>query len=321
MDVAHRWTLVGLCAMAVTVLVPQVRDGSLNLLRSGSRAQVTSQEAAGPGQRFGELMLDQSFSVGAGLLAVQVGDGDVEVRSGAAGSASVKVFVEARDMEWGREVFERMQFEVGPEGDGLIVRSRDPRIRSREWSDKRGVGIKVEITIPERFDVDIRTADGDVDIGSVDGRVELHTSDGDIVVGALRGPEVSIETSDGDVTAESLQAEIIRVETSDGDVDVNVRGGNAQIRTSDGDMRVDLVDPGEVELRTGDGDITVYASPDLQADVELQGSDVHVDLEMQMVGRLGRSGARGKLNGGGPLLTARTGDGTISIRESRRGRG
>jgi hypothetical protein len=318
MDTGYRWALLGLGAMTVTLVAPQIglRRGAVR--DSLVRARAATQEREAQAQRHRELMLERTLDVRAGgVLSVDVGDGDVAVRSGSAGSASVKVWVRARDMDWGREVFERMQFEVGEEGDGLAVRSRDPRIRDHEWRDNRGVGLKIEITIPERFDVDIRTADGDVDIGRVEGRVDVHTSDGDVVLGTMRGPEISIETSDGDVTAESLEADRIMVRTSDGDVQVRAGGSATRITTSDGDISLNLLNEGEVELRTGDGDIVVYASPSLRADVELQGSDVHVDREMQVVGRMGRRGARGQLNGGGPLLIARTGDGTIMIRESR----
>lgn len=318
MDVAHRWALVGLGAMTITLLAPRIELGSGTILRLGAETIKGAPEHQRNAQWQRELMLDRAFEVGeGGVLSVDVGDGDVEVRPGEADAVAVRVWAEARDMDWGREVFERMQFEVERETHGVSVRSRDPHIRSREWRGNRGVGITVEITIPHRFDLDIRTADGDVDIGNVDGTVDLRTSDGDIVLGALTGPEISIRTGDGDVGAELLAADRITVHTSDGDVDLAVEGPSARVETSDGDIRLDMLRQGDLDLRTGDGDITLNVDAALRADVELLGSDVQVDLPLQMVGRLGRRGARGKLNGGGPLILARTGDGTITIRESR----
>ncbi len=319
MDVEYRWTLLGLCAMTVALVAPQIDLKRGQRSSSGHQVRSASPAREGEAQESRELMLERSFDVTAGgMLSVNVGDGDVEVRSGSEGSAAVKVYVQARDTDWGREVFERMQFAVGAQGERLTVRARDANISDYEGREHRGVGVLVQITVPERFDLDVHTADGDVDIGRVDGRVDIRTSDGDIVVGALRGPEVSIETSDGDVTAESLQADRVTVRTSDGDVSVSVAGSETRITTGDGDINLDLLAEGEVTLRTGDGDITVYASPTLRADLELHGGDVQVQSEIQIVGRIDRSGARGQLNGGGPLLVARTGDGTISIREARR---
>ncbi|MEJ2239703.1 MAG: DUF4097 family beta strand repeat-containing protein [Gemmatimonadales bacterium] len=317
MDAEHRWTLLGLLAMAVALVAPQINLRSRDPASSERPAHHSSVATSEVEQRVQELMLDRSFDVGTGAaLKVDVSDGDVEVRSGATGSASVKVYVQARDGEWGREVFERMQFDVGKDGDGVAVRARDAQVRDYEWRDRRGVGVKVEITIPEDFKIDIRTSDGDVDIGRINGPVEVRTSDGDIGLGMVRGPEISVETSDGDVIAESLEAESISLQTSDGDIDVGIRGTTTRISTSDGDIRLRLLAPGAVSLRTGDGDITVYTDRSLPADLELHADDVYLESEIQIEGRIGDRGARGKLNGGGPLLVARTGDGTISIREN-----
>jgi len=317
MDAEHRWTLLGLLAMAIALVAPQIDLRSREPASSERPVHHSSVSVSNVEQRAQELMLDRSFDVETGaLLEVDLSDGDLEIRSGATGSASVKVYVQARDGEWGREVFERMEFDVGKDGDGIAVRARDAQVRDYEWRDHRGVGVKVEITIPEDFEIDVRTSDGDVDIGRINGPVEVRTSDGDVVLGTVRGPAILIETSDGDVIAESLEAESISLQTNDGDVEVGVRGTTTRISTGDGDISLRLLAPGEVSLRTGDGDITVYTDRSLPADLELHADDVYLDSEIQVEGRIGSPGARGKLNGGGPLLIARTGDGTISIREN-----
>jgi hypothetical protein len=266
-------------------------------------------------QQARELMLDAEFDVRSdGTLSVDVPDGDVQVRSGSASRASVRVYVSARDMGWGREVFERMEFDARGGGENVSVRARSPNISSDDWRHNRGVGVTVEVTIPRGFSADISSSDGDIDIGSLDGRVELRTSDGDIHFGTLRGPDITIETSDGDVVGDMLEGGRAALETSDGDVDVTVAAGSVRISTSDGDIQLHLTNQAEVNLATGDGDITIYADPSLRADVELRGEDVDLASGFQLEGRIMRRGATGTLNGGGPLLVAETGDGSISIR-------
>ncbi len=311
MDSVHRWTILGLCAMTAVWVAPNI-DLPLHLL---SRLSHDSQGPDPGNQRTQELMLDQTFDVRSdGTLSVDVPDGDVEVRAGSDSRASVKVYVSARDMGWGREVFERMEFDVRGGGDDVSVRAHSPRISSDEWRHNRGVGVKVELTIPRGFNADISTSDGDIDIGSLDGRVELRTSDGDIHFGTLRGPKITIETSDGDVVGEMLEAERVALETSDGDIEVTVAAGSARISTSDGDIQLHLVNQAEIHLSTSDGDITIYADPSLRANVELRGEDVYLASGFKLEGRILRRGATGTLNGGGPLLVAETGDGSISIR-------
>ncbi|UCD24696.1 MAG: DUF4097 family beta strand repeat protein [Gemmatimonadota bacterium] len=311
MDPVHRWTIVGLCAMAAVWVAPKI-DLPLHLLNRHNHDSHAPEQGSQRGQ---ELMLDRTFDVrSGGTLAVDVPDGDVEIRAGSDSRATVRVYVSARDMGWGREVFDRMEFAVAASADRVTVRARSPRIHSDEWRANQGVGVKVELTVPRDFNADISTSDGDIDMGSLDGRVELHSSDGDIHFGTLRGPHVTIATSDGDVVGEMLAAERVTLETSDGDVDVTMAAGTARISTSDGDIQLHLVNPAEVDLSTGDGDITIFADPSLRADVELRGEDVHMASPFKLEGRIMRGGATGTLNGGGPLLVAETGDGSISIR-------
>jgi hypothetical protein len=54
------------------------------------------------------------------------------------------------------------------------------------------------------------------------------------------------------------------------------------------------------------------------ADVELHTGDGHISLDMpvSVEGQLGHHDIRGKLNGGGNLLTIHTGDGSIRLEKS-----
>jgi hypothetical protein len=58
--------------------------------------------------------------------------------------------------------------------------------------------------------------------------------------------------------------------------------------------------------------------PDLSADVDLHTGDGHIDLDMPVTteGKIRQNEIRGKLNGGGSLLTIHTGDGSIHLRKS-----
>ena len=57
--------------------------------------------------------------------------------------------------------------------------------------------------------------------------------------------------------------------------------------------------------------------PTSSADVDLHTSDGHIDLEMPVTteGKIRQNEIHGKLNGGGSLLTIRTGDGSIHLRK------
>ncbi|UCG85686.1 MAG: DUF4097 family beta strand repeat protein [Gemmatimonadota bacterium] len=310
MDPAYRWTFLGLCAMAVVLVAPRI-DDIATLIRDRVDHEATPRRQ----QRSRDLLLDRQFDVRhGGTLVVDVPDGDVRVRANPDARATVKVFISTRDRDWGREVFERMDFDVGRTGDDLSVTATSPNVRDYEWSDNGGAGVQVEITVPQTFNLDVATSDGDIDIGDVAGRIELRTSDGDVNLGHVRGTEISVTTSDGDVSATAIEADQLVIQTNDGDVQVTVDSPSSRITTGDGDIHLYLAARGEVMLRTGDGDITIYADPSLAADVELRGEDVQVGSGFRLEGRVDHRGADGQLNGGGPRLVAETGDGTISIR-------
>jgi DUF4097 and DUF4098 domain-containing protein YvlB len=261
-------------------------------------------------------MLEREFDVRAGgSLSVDVADADVTVQSGTANEASVRVFMRARDRDWGQEVFDRMSFDVGLRGGELTVSAESPRFDRSEWyGDNRGVSLHVEIAIPDRYNAIISTGDGDISLSDMSGDFDLETSDGDIAVGTLTGT-LHLRTSDGDVTADGLSGSTISVRTSDGDVRIRALSGPAEISTSDGDISVSLDRADAIRLRTGDGDITIYANDSIRADVDLSGEEVQMGSGFTLSeGRVTERGARGVLNGGGPTLHAHTGDGTIVIR-------
>jgi DUF4097 and DUF4098 domain-containing protein YvlB len=71
-------------------------------------------------------------------------------------------------------------------------------------------------------------------------------------------------------------------------------------------------------LESGDGTVTLEVPGNLAADVDLHTGDGHIDLDMPVSteGKIREGEVRGKLNGGGNLLTIHTGDGSIRLRKS-----
>lgn len=322
MDIEHRMGFIGI-GMAALALVATQTDllplSLSNLIPFGRNAEA---EMTRPDQRGRELMLERNLDVRpGGTLAVELDDADVTVRAETTNQATIKVFMSASDRNWGREVFDRMDFEASLRGTELSVSSQHPRFDRSEWRDGRGnVNFHVEITMPSSFGATISTADGDVSMGDFEGEFDLKTSDGDISVGALAGT-IYLETSDGDVSADRLSGETISVRTSDGDVTVNTLTGPAAISTSDGDISIGLENSVDVTLRTGDGDVTIYADEALRASLDFNGESVELGAGFTLDdGRVTEHGIEGDLNGGGPVVQVHTGDGAISMIDRGRDR-
>jgi hypothetical protein len=272
--------------------------------------------AAQQGNRSRETVFDQRFDVSAGdRLVVEVGDMDIRVETGGS-AARVEVIASARDQDFAQEVFGEMQFSARASGGELRVETVDPREHShdwREWQRRGGASFVAIITIPERFDVSLRTGDGDVIVGSVAGAMDVHTGDGDILLESVSGSEILLRTGDGDVRARSLDASTITLQSGDGDLIIEEASGAISARTGDGDVSIEIGRYDGLSIRTGDGDVVVRADPSIQASVEVDGEDLSLARAFTLTGRISDDHLSGTLNGGGPELSIRTGDGSISI--------
>jgi hypothetical protein len=153
-----------------------------------------------------------------------------------------------------------------------------------------------------------------------EGKVRLHTGDGEIRLRDLKG-EMDIESGDGRLEVEGVEG-VLRAHSSDGHVRAKGRFDNLDISTSDGRIEAEAL-PGSTigqgwNLKTGDGGVSLAIPENFAADIVLHTGDGHITLDMPVTveGRYESSNIRGKLNGGGGLLSIRTGDGSIRLGKS-----
>jgi len=132
--------------------------------------------------------------------------------------------------------------------------------------------------------------------------MDLHSGDGSE---NLTGVDGKLHASAGDGH--------IRADGRFDDLDLKTGDGNVEVRAAAGSSLA-----AGWRLETGDGNVTLEVPENLAADVDLRTSDGHIDLDMPVTteGRHQENELRGKINGGGSLLTIRTGDGSIHLRKS-----
>jgi DUF4097 and DUF4098 domain-containing protein YvlB len=153
-----------------------------------------------------------------------------------------------------------------------------------------------------------------------EGEVNLHTGDGDIRLAGLKG-KMEVNSGDGHQEIESVDGSL-RAHAGDGHIQATGRFDALDISTGDGRIETKVL-PGSTvtggwNFRAGDGSITLQLPDKLAADVELRTGDGHinVDLPISVSGRMATNNVHGKLNGGGNVLTVRTGDGSITLEKS-----
>jgi DUF4097 and DUF4098 domain-containing protein YvlB len=187
-----------------------------------------------------------------------------------------------------------------------------------------GDSVELEVRLPhEVCIVCIHTRSHRVDVEihmPREGRVNLHSSDGSIRLANLKG-EMDLQSSDGALEVEGADG-ALKAHASDGHIKIAGRFDSLQLSSSDGRIEARALAGSTIrsnwDVHSGDGSVTVQLPEAFAADVELHTGDGHISLDMpvSVEGQLGHNDIRGKLNGGGNLLTIHTGDGSIRLEKS-----
>jgi hypothetical protein len=297
--------------------------------------------------------INRTFDARAGgHLVLKAAFGDVEVRTQPGSKVDVRIEREAKTSSdaKARELFEEYRITLEQSGDRIEIRGEAPKWGWRRSSELR---VKFLLTVPSEFNIDLRTAGGDIGVADLKGTVAAATSGGDLTLGRVDG-EVRATTSGGDVRLQDVTGDVV-VKTSGGDIEIGRVGGRVEARTSGGDIKVrgsgaDLtvstsggnIDLHELEgsvsattsggrvtarlakspgasskLSSSGGSIDLYLAPGVQLDIDAStsGGRVSSDVPVTVSALGGKSRLSGTINGGGPTMTVRTSGGSIRIRK------
>jgi DUF4097 and DUF4098 domain-containing protein YvlB len=264
-------------------------------------------------------------------LEVLTHSGDISMRSGPAGSVFIRGKIYVGD-HW---LFGNRHADVSDIEQHPPLRQEGNSIHI-DYVNARDISIDYEITVPADTTVRTRSGSGDQTIEGTRGNADLQSGSGDIKLKQLTG-EIRLQTGSGNVEARGIAGALrggtgsgdVQVEeTSSGDIDVHTGSGNMTVRgihggfraeTGSGDITAEGTQTGTWEIRTGSGNLHVRLPADAAFDADISTSsgtlDVDAPITMTVQGRVQetRKSIRGKVRGGGPLLTVRTGSGDIHI--------
>ncbi len=265
-------------------------------------------------------------------LEVLTHSGDVTIRAGSSGSVQIhgKIFVSDHWLRGNRQG-DVDQIEKNPP-----IRQDGSSIHIDYIPETHDISVDYEITVPVDTVISSRTGSGDQVIEGTHGNVDLETGSGDVKLANLTG-EIHLQTGSGDVRAHQI-AGPVRGGTGSGDVeigetgagDINLHTGSGNItargiqggfhgEAGSGDITAEGTQSGTWEMRTGSGNVRVHlpANAAFDADIATNSGtiDVNSPIEMTVQGRVEetRKQIHGKVRGGGPMLSVRTGSGDIQI--------
>lgn len=259
----------------------------------------------------------KSFPIGSSpSLSVVTSDADVRVGTWDRHEIDVRVVTE------GYAIPRQVRVSAEQTGDAVAVEVRWPSVR---FDFNFGLSghprrVRILITAPARGTLDLHTGDGDIEVGPFAGTVRASSGDGSIVLDRPHGT-IELRSGDGRVEALNVEGELSAI-TGDGRIRVSGNFTGLEVRTGDGGISVDAGATRslsrEWSLRSGDGPVSLRIPRNLGAALDASTSDgrVDVDVPVRIEGRMNPHHIRGVINGGGPLLRVRTGDGSILIESS-----
>jgi len=177
--------------------------------------------------------------------------------------------------------------------------------------------ISIELMVPRSAALDVHTGDGNITTHGIEGSLRSDTGDGNIAAVGAKGT-IYLHTGDGNINADELDGSLT-VDTGDGNLILVGRFDGVDARTGDGNIEVTAYAGTRVattwNVRTGDGNIVLRLPDGVAADLDATTGDgrVSCDFPVTVSGKMASTSLRGPMNGGGPPLSIRTGDGNIKV--------
>lgn len=286
--------------------------------------------------------VERSFEASVGGRFVLDADwGHVEIETGE--QASVDIVVEHAD---------KLDLEFGQRDETVTVRAERKGSGLARWFGWERREPTFHVTVPQRFDLDLTTAGGNIRIPDLDGKVVARTAGGKLAIanvsgsvdGRTAGGSIHVESAGGPVDARTSGGSI-RIGFAAGSVDAVTSGGSIRVagaegltvaRTAGGSIEL-LNVAGHIEARTTGGSIkaTVSGQPDGESSLRTVGGGITVglaegvalDIDARTTGgrvtaelanleptTSGNSELEAAVNGGGPTMVLRTTGGSIRLR-------
>ena len=252
---------------------------------------------AGPTVHLAPSMLPVNGHV---RVRVLTDDGNVRVATADIGQVEMQVDSSGYDPD-------ELELAIVPHGDQVDVIARE----RRHWHffDFHHHNLHVDVRVPRDADVEVRSGDGNVVASAITGHLDIHTGDGNVAVEQTRGV-IRLETGDGSIEAHDVDGAVAAT-TGDGNVRLEGRFDALAVRTGDGNLRATAAPGSRVvdgwNLHTGDGNVHLNIPHDLQTRLDVRTGDGHVHSEIPLAHGMA------DLNGGGPPIVVRTGDGSIAL--------
>ena len=306
-----------------------------------------------------ENHIERSFQVTpGGRLTIDADRGTIEVRTADRDQVDVKIERKVkRGKKWSvEEVLADFPITFDHSDGEVTIRAKYEEKSLWRWNRERDrLQVKFLLTVPQRYNVDLKTQGGGISVEDLEGEVRSQTLGGNLQIGRIKGSvwgktaggsievegtegDADVKTSGGSITIGRVTGKVeaktsggsIRIDRATGSVNANTSGGNITVEEVMGNINAKTLGgsvkayisrqpEGDCSLETAGGNVTAYLVEDIALDVDARttGGGVSTDMPITTVveGKVKKNRLQGAINGGGPQLKLRTFGGSIRLRK------
>jgi hypothetical protein len=300
--------------------------------------------------------IEKSFNVQPGQnLFIHADRGSITVLTADSDKVDIKIVRELKrssDAE-AREAYEKHKIDIAQDGDTVRIEAQDNAGILKGFRNLfKNLHVEYTVSIPSKFNVDLHTSGGSIQVADLEGAVKVHTSGGNLNIATIKGPidahtsggsieieggtgNANVHTSGGNIRMGQLNGDLI-AKTSGGSITLADVKGNAEISTSGGNIRIENAQ-GTLKARTSGGSIKAQLAGGLTEDSSLHTTGGNIDLALAEKAAVNlnarttggnvqsdfdgewnkqRNKLVAQVNGGGPELDIQTTGGSIKIRRN-----
>jgi len=246
-------------------------------------------------------------------LYVSTGSGHIKITAGSDSQIRIKAHIHAG-------------WSASPTVDGRITKiAENPPIqqsgntvRIGETTDRElynNITIDYDITAPASVALNLRSGSGDVDVEHLGRFISATSGSGSVHAHGVHGP-ADLHSGSGDIELQEESAGEVKAQTGSGSIHIDGLNGALTARTGSGDIVANGHLTGAARLSSGSGSVRLNLAPDSHFDLEgsTGSGSIHVHFpNAPQQNDESRHHLTGAVNGGGPVLEARTGSGDIDI--------
>ncbi len=288
--------------------IPLWAIGLIALVHPISYAQADVQR--GTPQSEGKAWVEHATCTAAvrdgGRLIVRTDIGSVSVKPGPSGRMNCKINLRAHraSEEEAKRYFRAYELGIRAlENGGVMLVGKSTRPR-----EHGGLSVDYQINVPTKFNVDLETNGGDLNVGNLDGEFRGDTAGGDITGGEITGP-VQVVTAGGEIKLGNI-GQRVEARSAGGDIHLLDAKGDVVLETSGGEIFSGLVG-GSISAETAGGDIVMRgASGPVRA--QTAGGQIQIGQCKDTI-RAETAGGNIRLHGARGLVVAQTAGGSIDL--------